>query len=50
MTDKDGLYLLISPKGGIAFKYLEKVCSKLKVRTRVEAVALAVGQSLIEPG
>lgn len=21
MTDRDGLYLLISPKGGIAFKY-----------------------------
>jgi len=29
--------------------YLEKVCSKLRVRTRIEAVAVAVGAGVIEP-
>ena len=30
--------------------YLEKVCSKLRVRTRIEAVASAVRLGLIDPG
>lgn len=30
--------------------YLEKVCSKLRVRTRIEAVASAVRRGLIDPG
>jgi len=29
--------------------YLEKVCSKLQVRTRIEAVAVAVRAGVIEP-
>ena len=29
--------------------YLEKVCAKLRVRTRIEAVALAVRAGVIEP-
>jgi hypothetical protein len=29
--------------------YLEKVCSKLRVRTRIEAVAVAVRAGVIEP-
>lgn len=29
--------------------YLEKVCSKLRVRTRIEAVAVGVGAGVIEP-
>lgn len=30
--------------------YIEKACSKLRVRTRIEAVALAVMMGLIDPG
>ena len=30
-------------------RYLEKACSKLRVRTRIEAVAYAVGAGLIDP-
>lgn len=33
-----------------AVSYLEKACSKLRVRTRIEAVASAVRQGLIDPG
>lgn len=29
--------------------YLEKVCAKLRVRTRIEAVAVAVKAGLIDP-
>jgi len=29
--------------------YLEKVCAKLRVRTRIEAVAVAVRAGLIDP-
>jgi DNA-binding CsgD family transcriptional regulator len=29
--------------------YIEKACAKLKVRTRIEAVAVAVGTGLIDP-
>lgn len=29
--------------------YLEKVCAKLRVRTRIEAVAVAVRTGLIDP-
>lgn len=29
--------------------YLEKACSKLRVRTRIEAVALAVRSGIIDP-
>lgn len=29
--------------------YIEKACSKLKVRTRIEAVAVAVRTGLIDP-
>lgn len=29
--------------------YLEKVCAKLRVRTRIEAVAVAVRSGLIDP-
>lgn len=29
--------------------YLEKVCAKLRVRTRIEAVAIAVRAGLIDP-
>jgi DNA-binding NarL/FixJ family response regulator len=34
---------------GVAPRYLEKVCAKLRVRTRIEAVAAAVRDGLIDP-
>lgn len=43
-----GTILSLSPR--TVDSYLEKVCAKLKVRTRIEAVASAVRQGLIEPG
>ena len=43
-----GTILSLSPR--TVDSYLEKVCSKLRVRTRIEAVASAVRQGLIEPG
>lgn len=43
-----GTILSLSPR--TVDSYLEKACSKLRVRTRIEAVALAVRQGLIEPG
>ena len=30
--------------------YIEKACAKLHVRTRIEAVALAVRRGLVDPG
>ena len=30
--------------------YIEKACAKLHVRTRIEAVALAVSRGLVDPG
>jgi len=42
-----GIILELSPR--TVDSYLEKVCSKLQVRTRIEAVALAVRSGLIEP-
>lgn len=33
----------------VVFRDLEKVCSKLRVRTRIEAVAVAVRAGVIEP-
>jgi len=41
-----GAILGLSPR--TVDSYLEKVCSKLHVRTRVEAVAMAVRNGLIE--
>lgn len=43
-----GTILSLSPR--TVDSYLEKVCAKFHVRTRIEAVALAVRQGLIEPG
>lgn len=43
-----GTILSLSPR--TVDSYLEKVCSKLRVRTRVEAVAAGVRLGLIEPG
>lgn len=43
-----GVILSLSPR--TVDSYLEKTCSKLRVRTRIEAVASAVRQGLIEPG
>lgn len=43
-----GVILSLSPR--TVDSYLEKVCSKLRVRTRVEAVAVAVRHGLIEAG
>jgi len=42
-----GMILGLSPR--TVDSYLEKVCSKLQVRTRIEAVALAVRCGLIDP-
>ncbi|WP_313003960.1 helix-turn-helix transcriptional regulator [Brevundimonas sp.] len=42
-----GAILGLSPR--TVDSYLEKVCSKLRVRTRIEAVAVAVGAGVIEP-
>lgn len=41
-----GSILGLSPR--TVDSYLEKVCAKLRVRTRIEAVALAVRAGLIE--
>ena len=35
--------------GGAVLRDLEKVCAKLRVRTRIEAVAMAVRMNLIDP-
>ena len=43
-----GTILSLSPR--TVDSYLEKVCAKLRVRTRIEAVASAVRLGLIEPG
>lgn len=40
-----GMILGLSPR--TVDSYLEKACGKLRVRTRVEAVAVAVGSGLI---
>lgn len=54
LVDPDNLYMGMSLWNAIANESaqrdLEKVCAKLKVRTRIEAVASAVRQGLIEPG
>lgn len=42
-----GAILGLSPR--TVDSYLEKTCSKLRVRTRIEAVALAVRNGLIDP-
>ncbi|MBB5747091.1 helix-turn-helix domain-containing protein [Brevundimonas variabilis] len=42
-----GAILGLSPR--TVDSYLEKVCAKLRVRTRIEAVALAVRAGTIEP-
>lgn len=42
-----GSILGLSPR--TVDSYLEKVCAKLQVRTRIEAVALAVRSGLIDP-
>lgn len=43
-----GVILGLSPR--TVDSYLEKACSKLRVRTRIEAVAVAVRLGLINPG
>lgn len=42
-----GVILSLSPR--TVDSYLEKVCAKLRVRTRIEAVVSAVRHGLIEP-
>ncbi|MFN3668456.1 MAG: response regulator transcription factor [Brevundimonas sp.] len=42
-----GVILGLSPR--TVESYLEKACAKLGVRTRIEAVALAVRQGLVDP-
>lgn len=42
-----GAILGLSPR--TVDSYLEKACAKLRVRTRIEAVALAVRSGLIDP-
>lgn len=42
-----GAILGLSPR--TVDSYLEKVCAKLRVRTRIEAVAMAVRMNLIDP-
>jgi len=42
-----GLIIGLSPR--TVDSYLEKVCAKLRVRTRIEAVAIAVRGGLINP-
>lgn len=42
-----GAILGLSPR--TVDSYLEKACAKLRVRTRIEAVALAVRTGLIDP-
>lgn len=43
-----GTILTLSPR--TVDSYLEKVCFKFRVRTRIEAVAAAVRQGLVDPG
>ncbi len=43
-----GAILGLSPR--TVDSYLEKVCAKLRVRTRIEAVALAVRAGIIDAG
>lgn len=43
-----GTILSLSPR--TVDSYLEKVCAKFRVRTRIEAVAAAVRQGIIDPG
>lgn len=42
-----GAILGLSPR--TVDSYIEKACAKLRVRTRIEAVALAVRDGLIDP-
>ena len=42
-----GTILSLSPR--TVDSYLEKVCAKLRVRTRIEAVATAVRDGVIDP-
>ncbi len=42
-----GMIVGLSPR--TVDSYLEKVCAKLRVRTRIEAVAVAVRSGLIDP-
>ncbi len=42
-----GMIVGLSPR--TVDSYLEKVCAKLRVRTRIEAVAFAVRSGLIDP-
>ncbi|WP_395943344.1 response regulator transcription factor [Brevundimonas sp.] len=42
-----GAILGLSPR--TVDSYLEKVCAKLRVRTRIEAVAVAVRSGIIDP-
>lgn len=42
-----GIILSLSPR--TVDSYLEKVCAKFRVRTRIEAVASAVRQGMIDP-
>ncbi len=42
-----GQILELSPR--TVDSYLEKVCAKLRVRTRIEAVAVAVREGIIAP-
>ena len=42
-----GVILSLSPR--TVDSYLEKVCAKLRVRTRIEAVVAAVQIGLLEP-
>ena len=42
-----GTILSLSPR--TVDSYLEKVCAKLRVRTRIEAVAVSVRNGLIDP-
>ena len=46
-TGDIGSILGLSPR--TVDSYLEKVCSKLRVRTRIEAVAVAVRAGVVEP-
>lgn len=43
-----GTILTLSPR--TVDSYLEKVCFKFRVRTRIEAVAAAVRLGLVDPG
>ena len=43
-----GAILALSPR--TVDSYLEKACSKFRVRTRIEAVAAAVRRGIIDPG